>query len=109
MSRIFKFSLLLASICFGLSAKADHHEKVIFKELVTPILEAKCIGCHGADKHNPHLSGYAAKKQIPISTTPTSAAMPLKSKFLSVSVNPWLCIPAPSSRSSSYLAQLPSS
>ena len=50
MIRIFKFSLLLASICFGLSAKADHHEKVLFKELVTPILEAKCIGCHGADK-----------------------------------------------------------
>jgi peptidyl-prolyl cis-trans isomerase C len=34
------------------------------------------------EEHNPHLSGYAAKKQIPIKT-PTSAASPLKSKFLS--------------------------
>jgi hypothetical protein len=34
---------------------------------------------------NPHLGGFAARKQIPISKTPTSAATPLKSKFLSLS------------------------
>ncbi|MDA1048781.1 MAG: c-type cytochrome [Verrucomicrobia bacterium] len=40
---------------------------------------------------NPHLCGFAAKKQIPISQipiskTPTSAASPLKSKFLSAKI-----------------------
>ena len=29
---------------------ADHHKKVLYKEAVAPVISAKCVGCHGADK-----------------------------------------------------------
>ena len=31
-------------------AKADHHNKVLYKDAVVPVLAAKCAGCHGDDK-----------------------------------------------------------
>ncbi len=33
-----------------ISAHADHHKKVLFKEAVMPVLTAKCAGCHGDEK-----------------------------------------------------------
>ncbi len=41
---------LFLTASFSGKVYADHHERVLFKDAVAPILMAKCAGCHGEEK-----------------------------------------------------------
>ncbi|MCF6310945.1 MAG: hypothetical protein L3J39_00695 [Verrucomicrobiales bacterium] len=40
----------VASLGFGSATAADSKDPIIYKDLVNPILQAKCVSCHGEDK-----------------------------------------------------------
>lgn len=42
--------LLVLPLLVPSLVRADHHNKKLFAELVTPILQAKCVSCHGEEK-----------------------------------------------------------
>ncbi|MCB1061447.1 MAG: hypothetical protein KDN20_00840 [Verrucomicrobiae bacterium] len=50
MNQIFRNSLLLASLAFLPAAARGDDSKVLYTDLVQPILNAKCVACHGPDK-----------------------------------------------------------
>ena len=50
MNQIFRNSLFLASLALLPGAARGDDSKVLYKDLVQPILNAKCVACHGPDK-----------------------------------------------------------
>jgi hypothetical protein len=51
MNQIFKTSFLLGFLALSPAlAKAAGPDSILFKDAVLPILSAKCVSCHGADK-----------------------------------------------------------
>lgn len=50
MNQIFRNSLLFASVALIPTATQADDAKILYKDLVQPILTAKCVQCHGAEK-----------------------------------------------------------
>ncbi len=50
MNQIFRNSLLFASLAFLPAGARGDDSKVLYSDLVQPILNAKCVACHGPEK-----------------------------------------------------------
>lgn len=56
MKRRVLFSVLTSSLVATSPAFADAMKSQLYKDLVVPVLEAKCNSCHGAEKPKGKLS-----------------------------------------------------
>lgn len=56
MKRSLLSGLFFAAACTALPAHADATKSQLYKDLVAPVLEAKCNNCHGAEKPKGKLS-----------------------------------------------------